>query len=367
MELFDEIRRTRALPEGCGLSEKEVEVLRQYESGLPALEAGPSERVAKTKGAEQSVKELSASLARVNEAVTRRDLRIKELEWQVAARQQDLEREAAARQQDLAAAREEVEVAKTGLAELAAIREQLRNTQARLADLETVREELSDARAGLEDQKIECATQAIKVERAEAAAANATRESIRKTLEITRLTRLLVSRERQLQERGSEADDLKRTLKGVRRKLDASAAEIARLRVELDLSAKQHRARVEELDGQLARVRMSLGWRLGAPVRWAKRRVAAARGVGLYGEVRLTRESGLFDPTWYLDTYPDVAESGIDPVEHYLLHGAAEGRDPGPGFCTRRYLEKYPDVGKSGMNPLLHFIRHGRSEGRLPL
>lgn len=35
---------------------------------------------------------------------------------------------------------------------------------------------------------------------------------------------------------------------------------------------------------------------------------------------------GLVDPAWYLKTYPDVAEAGLDPGFHFLLHGVWEGR-----------------------------------------
>lgn len=38
------------------------------------------------------------------------------------------------------------------------------------------------------------------------------------------------------------------------------------------------------------------------------------------------RNSGLFDARRYLETYPDVAEHGMDPVRHYILHGILEGR-----------------------------------------
>lgn len=38
------------------------------------------------------------------------------------------------------------------------------------------------------------------------------------------------------------------------------------------------------------------------------------------------RRSGLFDAERYLDTYPDVAAHGMDPVRHYILHGISEGR-----------------------------------------
>ena len=74
--------------------------------------------------------------------------------------------------------------------------------------------------------------------------------------------------------------------------------------------------------------------------------------------------SPLFDAGWYLATYRDVAAAGGDPARHYLEHGAAEGRDPGPGFSTRGYLADNPDVAGSGVNPLLHYLRHGQAEGR---
>ena len=68
-------------------------------------------------------------------------------------------------------------------------------------------------------------------------------------------------------------------------------------------------------------------------------------------------ESGLFSADWYLDQYQDVAAAGVDPIEHYLSYGAAEGRDPGPDFSTSGYLARYPDVAEGGINPLLHYIR----------
>jgi O-antigen biosynthesis protein len=75
--------------------------------------------------------------------------------------------------------------------------------------------------------------------------------------------------------------------------------------------------------------------------------------------------SVLFASGWYLDKYPDVAAAGVDPLQHYLRHGAAEGRDPGPKFSTRGYLARYTDVAESGINPLVHYIRHGKDEGRV--
>ena len=74
--------------------------------------------------------------------------------------------------------------------------------------------------------------------------------------------------------------------------------------------------------------------------------------------------SELFDSDWYLTTYPDIKESGSDPAEHYLMHGASEGRLPSASFDGDWYLKRYPDVAETGMNPLIHFIKYGIEEGR---
>jgi hypothetical protein len=75
---------------------------------------------------------------------------------------------------------------------------------------------------------------------------------------------------------------------------------------------------------------------------------------------------GIFDPEWYLAVYPDVRELGVDPAHHFIHHGAAEDRRPGPAFDPRFYVEAYPDVLTTGLDPLLHYIRKGRAEGRAP-
>jgi glycosyltransferase involved in cell wall biosynthesis len=74
--------------------------------------------------------------------------------------------------------------------------------------------------------------------------------------------------------------------------------------------------------------------------------------------------SGLFDKEWYLKQYPDVAESGMDPITHYVCWGAAEGRDPNPFFDSDWYLKQNPDVDVAGVNPLVHYVLWGAAEGR---
>lgn len=83
-----------------------------------------------------------------------------------------------------------------------------------------------------------------------------------------------------------------------------------------------------------------------------------------------------FDAAWYILRYPDVAESEIDPLDHYVRYGIIEGRFPNAavelqtGFAykvdTAWYVQRYSDLAKCEIDPVDHYIRHGITEGRLP-
>lgn len=77
-------------------------------------------------------------------------------------------------------------------------------------------------------------------------------------------------------------------------------------------------------------------------------------------------ESGLFQPQWYLAQNPDVAQSGMSPLDHYLTYGGAEGRAPNLVFRSDWYLAQNPDVQAAGMNPLVHYSLYGEKECRNP-
>ena len=80
----------------------------------------------------------------------------------------------------------------------------------------------------------------------------------------------------------------------------------------------------------------------------------------------LIEKSGVFDRTWYLLCYPDVANAGLDPVEHFLRFGVAEKRNPTEFFDLEFYVSRYQDVAKASMNPFIHYLKFGNEEGRLP-
>jgi len=141
-----------------------------------------------------------------------------------------------------------------------------------------------------------------------------------------------------------------------------------------------------------------------------KRSVAAPKRPGFWRRlersIRKRRERLIgrigFDREWYLQEYPEVGFSGIDPLDHWLRFGVEEGRwkskrhkekaiasgavrEKRPGFFRRLeisirkrrkrwtsywtfdpawYLEAYPEVRVAGIDPLQHYVSFGTKEGR---
>lgn len=81
-------------------------------------------------------------------------------------------------------------------------------------------------------------------------------------------------------------------------------------------------------------------------------------------DVDIVRLSGLFDEEWYLSRYPEVAQQGVSPLEHYLDIGWRLNHLPSLTFDPSYYLDMNPDVAGSDINPLYHFARWGRHENR---
>ncbi|TDL83618.1 hypothetical protein E2L08_02940 [Palleronia sediminis] len=75
-----------------------------------------------------------------------------------------------------------------------------------------------------------------------------------------------------------------------------------------------------------------------------------------------------FDFAYYLALYPDIGLKNLDPVAHYILAGANEGRNPSPFFATRTYRELHRDeVEASGLTPLGHWVAAGAPPAPAPL
>jgi len=79
---------------------------------------------------------------------------------------------------------------------------------------------------------------------------------------------------------------------------------------------------------------------------------------GLSRDAQTIRAAKLFDDRFYAHTYRDVVDAGVDPLFHYLQHGASEQRWPNPSFDPRQYASQATTL-KRGENPLLHYVAAG--------
>lgn len=73
-----------------------------------------------------------------------------------------------------------------------------------------------------------------------------------------------------------------------------------------------------------------------------------------------------FDANYYKKMYPEVNYKKITPLEHYIVKGWKELKNPNADFSTKFYLEDNPDVVDAKINPFYHFIAAGINERRFP-
>ncbi|MBR0270955.1 MAG: glycosyltransferase [Methanobrevibacter sp.] len=77
---------------------------------------------------------------------------------------------------------------------------------------------------------------------------------------------------------------------------------------------------------------------------------------------KAVRKNNLFDDDFYLEKYPKVKSSGMDPLLHYIFFGFSEGKKPNSEFDGVFYKNHYDDV---GINPLLHYALYGINDNRV--
>ena len=76
-------------------------------------------------------------------------------------------------------------------------------------------------------------------------------------------------------------------------------------------------------------------------------------------------ERAFFDPSFYRETYADIAAAGANPFQHFMQHGWREGRDPSARFKTLFYRDFHLDG--AAMNPLSHYVASGGPASGLPI
>jgi GT2 family glycosyltransferase/SAM-dependent methyltransferase len=99
------------------------------------------------------------------------------------------------------------------------------------------------------------------------------------------------------------------------------------------------------LYGLIDQISRSRSWRLGREVERIFRRLRLTGSRSHWAADLLAQakaSSPSFDSEFYLKQYPDVAESGADPLQHYLHYGRAEGRVPSQIALERLVYETTP-------------------------
>jgi len=100
--------------------------------------------------------------------------------------------------------------------------------------------------------------------------------------------------------------------------------------------------------------------------RRCKEQVIKDINVVSYKDIREINSSGLFDYKYY-DRQLKQNYTKKQAINDFLKNGIINGANPSYSFSTTYYLNQYPDIKESGINPLIHYIRYGKKEGRQPL
>ncbi|MDR0911655.1 MAG: glycosyltransferase [Methanobrevibacter sp.] len=76
------------------------------------------------------------------------------------------------------------------------------------------------------------------------------------------------------------------------------------------------------------------------------------------------KSSKLFNEKYYIKNTPNLKNTPMNPIIHYLYYGYKENKNPSKKFNTKYYQNKYKKVKKSGINPLVHYLLWGKKEGK---
>jgi hypothetical protein len=145
--------------------------------------------------------------------------------------------------------------------------------------------------------------------------------------------------------------------------------ELATITRHMEVMSRELQKKEQQL--QLAKERANnlkstVSWKLTAPVRAISRtfKEGTTAKTKSFNAIESIKSSGLFNEVWYKERYPEVTESGLSAIEHFIQVGANKGYSPSELFDAVWYLKTYPDVAQGSINPLIHYIKHGKTEQR---
>lgn len=78
------------------------------------------------------------------------------------------------------------------------------------------------------------------------------------------------------------------------------------------------------------------------------------------------RRSGLFDVEWYTAQLGRPLPAGVDPIDHYVGHGAETGVSPNPCFDPDWYMSRPNAPRRLDVTPFVHYINRGAGRGISP-
>jgi histidinol phosphatase-like enzyme len=79
-------------------------------------------------------------------------------------------------------------------------------------------------------------------------------------------------------------------------------------------------------------------------------------------EVSALYEQGFIDPGFFRRRY-NLALSDDAVLDHFKWNSSGDGRCYSAKMNVQAYLDAYPDVEESGISPILHYLREGRKKG----
>ena len=247
---------------------------------------------------------------------------------------------------------ERVNELESSIRELAVTTDVSNQKDQKISQLEAI---LNNAQLQLEEKKIEI-------------------DTIRRETEATKLESRTTKHELEVIKRESGAikfkvESIKRKLKSVKKRFKISNCELESTKQELEAkkqsidslelrfaNAEQifhtlfhDKARYNKLQKQI-RGKNALIKTIKAP--FMKKETKE-----LLKEKELIAKYGLFSPLYYLSIYPDVWQSGMDPLMHFCEYGWKEGRLPSADFDIATYINDNPRISRQNINPLVHFIK----------
>jgi glycosyltransferase involved in cell wall biosynthesis len=312
-----------------------------------------------------TLSERDGQLETLNQSLLERDSQITNLSQDNKSRDDLIQRLDA----ELAHLREELTASQRAVKEHESKVDQL---QAEIKERDEYVQRLESDSAGLQEQ---CTALQVTITERNAAVAHLQgsikekNEHIQqKDAELAGLRKEFTASQQAVKEHESKISHLETRIKEKDEHIHQLNADVGRLRDE----AGSLRTHVENYRLERESIFDSTSWKLTAPLRWVsvnarnfKRNIGATRYF-FSRQYRLIKKSGLFDMSYYLDQNPDVANSKMNPLAHYLKYGWKEGRSPSQNFETSNYWKQNPEISERKIDPLSEYLNDCKKEGKDP-